>query len=113
MVDSLVDSSVDGGVPGLESRALELKAMKNDQSPLLRPARGRRSAPRPLAGARYVPAVLTAASMLGYLTFGCEPDLDSLSADFDENGNEGGTPGLGGTDGEGGDGPGTGGTSGS
>jgi hypothetical protein len=114
MVDSLVDSSVDGGVPGLESRALELKAMKNDQSPLLRPARGRRSArPRALAGARYVPAVLTAASMLGYLTFGCEPDLDSLSADFDENGNEGGTPGLGGTDGEGGDGPGTGGTSGS
>ncbi len=81
--------------------------MKNDLS-LLRKARSRR-----IASARYLPAVLMASSVLGYLTFGCEPDLDSLSADFERT-NEGGTPSFAGSDGEGGnDTPGSGGTSGS
>jgi len=88
--------------------------MKNDKSPLLRSARGRGGrSQRALRGARYVPAVLMASSMLSYLTFGCEPDLDSLSADFEDNDEQGGTPGFGGNDGQGGDDPGSGGTSGS
>jgi hypothetical protein len=89
---------------------LELKAMKNDQSPLLRSARRQRVGSKlKLRDARYVPAVLMAASMLGYLTFGCEPDLDSLSVDFENpDGESGGTPGFAGEGGE----PGTGGTSG-
>lgn len=88
--------------------------MKNDKSPLLRPTRSRRTGyARALPGAaRYAPALLMASS-LSYLTFGCEPDLDSLSADFEEDRNEGGTPSFGGSDGEGGDAPGRGGTSGS
>jgi hypothetical protein len=47
--------------------------------------------------------VLTASALFGYLTFGCEPDLDSLSVDFGD-GDDGGTPGSGGTDSEGGEG---------
>ena len=75
--------------------------MKNDQSTSMHSApTPRRGGPRAFFGSsRYVPAVLIASSVFGYLTFGCEPDLDSLSADFEENPNDGGTSGSGGTDG--------------
>lgn len=53
-----------------------------------------------------------ASSMLGYLMFGCEPDLDSLSVEFEDDDEQGGTPGFGGNDGEGGNDPGGGGDSG-
>jgi hypothetical protein len=80
--------------------------MKNDQSPPRRSARASRRQPdhaRFLSRARFAPAVLTASALFGYLTFGCEPDLDSLSVDFGD-GDDGGTPGSGGTDAEGGEG---------